>query len=161
MFAGTHFTYPQRDGGLSQPPARLSWEWVLNPGPVTWQSAALPTELTRPVSTSQDTHEIAINTSNLHLTSRVRIELESSLQGHLKAISKPTRGIERANHHTDLIQATVDSKRPPRGLIPKVRPRIPDTPGTLTIEWEDSLQNAELIFTEKLKETIGKIDQED
>ena len=33
--AGTHFTYPQRDGGLSQPPARLSWEWVLNPGPVT------------------------------------------------------------------------------------------------------------------------------
>ena len=46
MFAGTHFTYPQWDGGLSQPPARLSWEWVLNPGPVTWQSTALPTELT-------------------------------------------------------------------------------------------------------------------
>ena len=31
---GSHFTYPQRDGGLSQPPARLSWEQVLNPGPV-------------------------------------------------------------------------------------------------------------------------------
>ena len=29
--AGTHFTYPQGDGGLSQPPATLSWEWVLNP----------------------------------------------------------------------------------------------------------------------------------
>ena len=28
--AGTHFTYPQGDGGLSQPPARLSQEWVLN-----------------------------------------------------------------------------------------------------------------------------------
>ena len=25
-------TYPQRDGGLSQPPARMSQEWVLNPG---------------------------------------------------------------------------------------------------------------------------------
>ena len=32
--AGTHFTYPQRDGGLSQPQAMLSWEWVLNLGPV-------------------------------------------------------------------------------------------------------------------------------
>ena len=31
--AGTHFTYPQSDGGLSQPPARLG------------RSAALPTEL--------------------------------------------------------------------------------------------------------------------
>ena len=30
--ASTHFTYAQRDGGLSQPPARLSWEWVLNLG---------------------------------------------------------------------------------------------------------------------------------
>ena len=46
MFAGTHFTYPQWDGGLSQPPARLSQEQVLNPGPVAWQSVALPTELT-------------------------------------------------------------------------------------------------------------------
>ena len=29
--AGTRITYQQRDGGLSQPPARLSQEWVLNP----------------------------------------------------------------------------------------------------------------------------------
>ena len=74
--------------------------------------------------TSQDKQEIATNTSNLHLTSRVRVELDSSLQGHLKALSKLTRGIERANHHTDLLQAAIDSKRPPRGLIPKVTPRI-------------------------------------
>ena len=45
--ADTHFTYPQRDGGLSQPPARLGQEWVLNPGPVTWWSTALPTELSQ------------------------------------------------------------------------------------------------------------------
>ena len=42
-------TYPQRDGGLSQPPARMSQEWVLNPGPVAWRSAALPTELSQPI----------------------------------------------------------------------------------------------------------------
>ena len=66
-------------------------------------------------ASTSDKHEIATITSNLHLTSRVRVELESSLQGHLKAISKLTRGIERANHHTDLLQAAIDSKRPPRG----------------------------------------------
>ena len=46
LFAATHyFTYPQRDGGLGQPLAMLSQEQVLNQGPVTWKSAALPTEL--------------------------------------------------------------------------------------------------------------------
>ena len=42
---GIHFTYPQKDGELSQPPVRLGWEQVLNPGPVARWSAALPTEL--------------------------------------------------------------------------------------------------------------------
>ena len=103
-------------------------------------------------STSQYKQEIATNTSNLHLTSRVWVELESSLQGHLKAFSQLTRGIERANHHPDLLHAAIDSKRPPKGLIPKVTPRIPDTPGTFTIEWEDSLQKAGLILAEKLRD---------
>ena len=94
---------------------------------------------------------IATNTSNLHLT-RVRVELGSSLQGHLKALSKLTRGIERANYHTELLQSSIDSRRPPRGLIPKVTSRIPDTPGTFTIEWEDSLQKAGLILTQKLRD---------
>ena len=38
--AGTHFTYPQRDEGFSQPPARLSQEQLLNPGPHMGRSAA-------------------------------------------------------------------------------------------------------------------------
>ena len=101
---------------------------------------------------NQDTQEIATSTSNLHTTSRVRVELESSLQGHLKVLPKLTRGIEGENHHTDLSQAAIDSKRPPRGLIPKVTPKIPDTAGTFTTEWEDSLQKAGLILTEKLRD---------
>ena len=48
MFAGTHFTYPQRDGGLSQTLAMLRQEWVLNLAHVTSQSAALQTELSWP-----------------------------------------------------------------------------------------------------------------
>ena len=43
--AGIHFTYPQGDGGLSQPPARLSEKWVLNQGLLMGRSAALPAEL--------------------------------------------------------------------------------------------------------------------
>ena len=43
--AGTHFTYPQRGGGLNQPPARLSQEWVLSLGPLRGRSTALSTEL--------------------------------------------------------------------------------------------------------------------
>ena len=105
----------------------------------------------RRASTSKQSTEIATNTSNLHLT-RVRVELDSSLQGHLKALSKLTRGIERANYHTELLQSSIDSRRSPRGLIPKVTPRIPDIPGTFTIEWEDSLQKAGLILTEKLRD---------
>ena len=103
-------------------------------------------------ASSNETNEILTNTSNLHLTSRVRVELESSLQGPLKALSKLMRGIERANHHTDLLQSAIDNKRPPRGLISKVTPKIPDTPRTFSIEWEDSLQKAGLILTEKLRD---------
>ena len=45
---GTHFTYPQGAGQLSQPHSMLSWEWILNQGPLVGRSAALPTELSRP-----------------------------------------------------------------------------------------------------------------
>ena len=55
--AGTHFTYPQGDGELSQPPARLSQEWVLNPEPLTGRSAGLPTELSRPISYCDDFYD--------------------------------------------------------------------------------------------------------
>ena len=70
------------------------------------------------MASNPDTHAIATSTSNLHLTSRVRVQLGSSLPGHLMALSKLTRGIERANHHTELLQSAIDTKRPPRGLIP-------------------------------------------
>ena len=46
----------------------------------------------------------------------------------------------------------MDSKRPPKGLIPKVTPKITDSSGTFTIEWEDSLQKTGLILTEKLRD---------
>ena len=80
--------------------------------------------------------EIATNTLSIHLsTNRVRVQLDSTLQGHLKALTILTRGIERANHHSQLLQKAIDTKRPPRGLIPKLSPKIPDTPGSFTVKW--------------------------
>ena len=67
-------------------------------------------------SNNQDTQEIATNTSNLHLTSRVRVELDSTLKGQLKALSKLTIGTESANHYTQLPQTSTDNKRPPKRI---------------------------------------------
>ena len=106
------------------------------------------------MSTDQTiSQEIATNISNIHLTAnRVRVQLDSLLQGHLKALTKLTTGIERANHHSQLLQIAIDTKRPLRGLIPKVNPKIPDTPGSFTIEWENALQEAGLVLTKNLQD---------
>ena len=97
--------------------------------------------------------EIATNTSSIHLSAnKVRVQLDSTLQGHLKALTKLTRGNERANHHSQLLQIAIDTKRPPRGLIPKVSPKIPDKPGSFTVEWENSLQEVGLVLTKKLQD---------
>ena len=69
-------------------------------------------------STIINNQTIATNTSNLHIIKN-RVELDSSLQGHLKALFKLTRGIERANHHTELLQASIDSSRPPEVSYPR------------------------------------------
>ena len=105
------------------------------------------------MSTDQTTSEISYNTSNIHPTAnRVRVQIDSSLQGHLKALTKLTRGTERANHHSQLLQTAIDTKRPSRGLIPKVSPKIPDTSGSFAVEWENSLQEAGLVLTKKLQD---------
>ena len=102
---------------------------------------------------NQDIQEIVTNTSNYHLsTNRVRVQLDSTLQGHLKALTKLTRGIVRANYHSQLPQTAIDTKKPHRGLIPKVSPKIPDTPGSFTVERENSLQEAGLVLTKKLQD---------
>ena len=69
-------------------------------------------DLSTGMASHQDTHEIATNTSNLHLTSRFRVQLDSSLQGHLKALSKLTRSIERPNHYTEVLKQAQIQKTP-------------------------------------------------
>ena len=79
-------------------------------------------------------------------------ELNSTQQGYIKAITRLFRSIERANHHIQLLKTAVDKKTPPRGLIPKISPKITDMPGNFIIKWEGIQQETGLQLTETLKE---------
>ena len=79
-------------------------------------------------------------------------ELNSTQQGYKKAITKLVRSIERANHHTQLLTTAIEKKTPPRDLIPKISPKVPDTPGNFIIKWEGIQQETGLQLTETLKE---------
>ena len=60
------------------------------------------------------------------------------------------RCTERANHHIQLLTRAID-KKPPRGLIPKISPKIPVTPGKF-IKWEGIQQETGLNLTQALRE---------
>ena len=95
------------------------------------------------------TDEFQDSTSNL---SNTETELNSTQQGYIKAITKLVRSIERANNHIQLLTTAIDKKKPPRGLIPKISPKIPDTPGKFIIKWKGIQQDAGLHLTETLGE---------
>ena len=96
-----------------------------------------------------DNKEFQDSTSSLTNT---ETDLNSTQQGYIKAITKLVRSIERANHHIQLLKTAVDKKIPPRGLIPKISPKIPDTPGNFIIKWEGIQQETGLHLTETLKD---------
>ena len=93
--------------------------------------------------------EFQDSTSSL---SNTETELNSTQQGYIKAITKLVRSIERANHHIQILTTAIDKKKPPRGLIPKLSPKIPDTPGKLIIKWKGIQQDPGLHLTETLRE---------
>ena len=78
--------------------------------------------------------------------------MNSTQQSYIKAITKLVRSIEGANHHIQLLKTAIDKKTPPRGLIPKISPKIPDTPGNFIIKWEGIQQETGLHLTETLKD---------
>ena len=74
----------------------------------------------------------------------------NSTQGYIKAINKLVRSIERANHHTELLTSATEKKT--RGLIPKLTPKIPDTPASFIIRWESTQKNTVIALTETLRD---------
>ena len=96
-----------------------------------------------------DPDEFQDSISNL---SNTETEVNSTKQGYIKAITKLVRSIERANHHIQLLTTAIDRQTPPRGLIPKISPKIPDTPGKCIIKWEGIQQETGLHLTETLRD---------
>ena len=93
--------------------------------------------------------EFQDSTSNL---TNAETELNSTQQGYIKAITKPVRSFERANHHIQLLNSALEKKTPPRGLIPKISPKIPDTAGKFIIKWEGIQQQTGIQLTETLRD---------
>ena len=93
--------------------------------------------------------EFQDSTSNLSNTEN-RIEQYTAriYQSHKKLV----RSIETANHHIQLLNTAIDKKTPPRGLIPKISPKISDIPGKFIIKWEGIQQETGLHLTEILRD---------
>ena len=76
-------------------------------------------------------HRFTVNTEEFQNTSTNVItnegELASHLQGYIITVTKLIRQIERANHHIQLLITAIERKKLPKGLIPKISPKIPDT----------------------------------
>ena len=51
-----------------------------------------------------------------------------------------------------LLTTAIDKKKPPRGLISKISPKIPDTPGKFITKWEGIQQKTGLNLTQALRE---------
>ena len=93
--------------------------------------------------------EFQDSTSNLSYT---ETELNSTQQGYIKAITKLVRSIKRANHHIKLLSTAIDKTKLPRCLIPKITPKVQDTPGKFIIKWEGIQQETGLHLTQALRE---------
>ena len=78
-----------------------------------------------------NTDEYQEESTNL---SNIGTDLYSTVQGHITAITKLLRSKERANHYIELLTTALDKKRPTRGLIPKIIPKIPDTPSSFIMK---------------------------
>jgi hypothetical protein len=77
---------------------------------------------------------------------------DTRIQAHLKVLIKLRRQKEKTNHHITLLTEALNNQRPPRGLIPRINPRLPDTSATFTLAWEEILHATGIQLTQKLQE---------
>ena len=78
-------------------------------------------------------------------------KLRPELSTLLTCSIKQTRSIVKATHHIQILTTAVQNRDPPRGLRPKVNPRIPDNKNIdFIIEWEEVTNTAALNYTKLL-----------
>ena len=78
-------------------------------------------------------------------------KLRPELSTLLTCYIKQTRSIVKSAHHIEILQTAILNRDPPRGLRPKINPRIPDNKQIdFIIEWEEVTNTAALNYTKLL-----------
>jgi hypothetical protein len=104
-------------------------------------------------SQSQTNLSAHIDSSQQTSATEIRAKpFDSRTQAHLKVLIKLTRQKEKATHHIEVLAEATQLNRPPRGLVPRINARLPDTSATFTLDWEEILHQTGLKLTHKLLE---------
>lgn len=100
---------------------------------------------------SQENQTVHMETENPEgETSEARKPIPGKHLSKFKAALKLARAIARSEHHIQILAEYIAKNNPPLGLIPKVRPQVPNPPIEFNIIWQDTLFNTALQLTENL-----------
>ena len=133
----------------SQPPSRDSQESVSD---ILITPQELSQEIQKKLDSTKSVHFLNIATSTTTLPEKDPIKrLRPELSTLLTCLIKQTRSTVKASHHIELLTTAIVTRDPPRGLRPKVNPRIPDSKNIeFIIEWEEVTNTAALSYTKLL-----------
>ena len=113
-----------------------------------------PEQLSQKLKELKSVQFLTTSTSTTTLPEKEREpikKLRPELSTLLTCYIKQTRSIVKSAHHIEILQTAVLNRDPPRGLRPKINPRIPDNKQIdFIIEWEEVTNTAALNYTKLL-----------
>ena len=110
----------------SQPPSRSSSHESTPDILISTQE--LSQKLQKNLDTTKSVHFLTTATSTTTLPDKEPIKrLRPELSTLLTCLIKQTRSVVKASHHIEVLKTAIETRDPPRGLRPKVNPRIPDS----------------------------------
>ena len=96
-------------------------------------------------------HFLTTSTSTTTLPPEKIIRLRPELNTLLSVLIKQNRSAIKSQHHIEILNQAIESRTPPRGLRPRVNPRIPDNKNIdFLIEWDQVTTDAALSYTRLL-----------
>ena len=116
------------------------------------QSTSLTVSQNTQLASKKSVHFLTTATSTTTLPNpdtprRLRPELNTLLS----VLIKQNRSEIKATHHIEILQEAVLTRNPPRGLRPRINPRIPDNKQIdFLIEWDQVTTEAAISYTKLL-----------
>ena len=102
---------------------------------------------------TKSVHFLNTSTSTTTLPEKEPIKkLRPELNTLLTCMIKQTRTTIKSRHHIEILNTAIQNRDPPRGLRPRINPRIPDSKQIdFIIEWEEVTNTAALNYTKLLQ----------